>query len=229
MADVVVIGAHGKVAQLALPLLVAAGHEVHGVVRHPDQLATIESLGAHGTLADIEQHDMRTITQLLRGHKTVVWSAGAGGGNPMRTYAVDRDAAIRTMDAAGAAGVTRFIMVSYFGAGPDHDTPPDSSFFPYAQAKSIADGHLAVTDLAWTILRPSRLTDEPPTGHISVGTDQDKGSVTRADVAATIVAAIADPRTIGKVYEFNNGETPIAEALGQGWQPSGRDSVGLPG
>ncbi|WP_156251461.1 SDR family oxidoreductase [Pseudactinotalea terrae] len=227
MADIVVIGAHGKVAQLTLPLLVAAGHNVFGLVRRPNQMQAIEQTGAHGMLADIEHHDTRGIANLLRGHKAVIWSAGAGGGDPRRTYAVDRDAAIRTMDAAASVGVHRFVMVSYFGAGPEHDTPPDSSFFAYAQAKSAADGHLALTNMAWTILRPSRLTDDEPTGKITVGSDEGAGSVSRADVAAVIAHCIADPHTIGKIYEFNNGEVPIAEALAQGgWHPPVPEAVG---
>lgn len=227
MADIVVIGARGKVAQLALPQLVAAGHQVYGVVRKPEQIAAIEDTGAHATLADIEHHDTRGIANLLRGHKSVIWSAGAGGGDPLRTYAVDRDAAIRTMDAAASVGVKRFIMVSYFGAGPEHDVPPDSSFFPYAQAKSVADGHLALTNLAWTILRPSRLTDDEPTGRISVRTDQSAEAVSRGDVASVIAHTIADPHTVGKIYEFNNGDTPIARALSQGgWHPPVPEAVG---
>lgn len=228
MADIAVVGGHGKVALLLLPLLVAAGHDVHAWIRNPDQMAAVAETGAHPMIADVEKLDKRHIADALRGRRVVVWTAGAGGGNPMRTYAVDRDAAIRTMDAAASVGVNRFIMVSYFGAGPENDVPPNSSFFPYAQAKSIADGHLAVTNLAWTILRPSRLTDDEPTGQISVGTDQEKGAVSRADVAATIAAALADPRSIGKIYEFNNGDTPIAEALSAGgWRPPEPEAVGI--
>ena len=101
---------------------------------------------------------------------TTRWSSppGAGGGNPARTYAVDRDAAIRVIDAAAQAGVRRFVMVSYFGAGPDHGVPPDDPFFPYAEAKAAADAHLRASDLDWTVLGPGRLTLEPPTGRIAV-------------------------------------------------------------
>lgn len=227
MAEIALVGGHGKVALLTLPLLIGAGHGVHAIVRSPDQASAVEATGAHPVIADVEHLDVHSLANVLRGRRTVIWSAGAGGGDPARTYAVDRDAAIRTMDAAAVAGARRFVMVSYFGAGPEHDTPPDSSFFPYAQAKSQADGHLAVTPLAWTILRPSRLTDDEPTGRISVGGDQAAGSVSRADVAATIAATLDLPRTVGRVYEFNNGETPIAEALEQhGWHPRSPAAVG---
>ena len=110
----------------------------------------------------------------------MVFSAGAGGGDPARTYAVDRDAAIRVIDAAGQAGVRRFVMVSYFGAGPDHGVSQDNSFFPYAEAKAAADAHLRASDLDWTVLGPGRLTLEPATGRIAVGADAAEKSRSRA-------------------------------------------------
>ena len=115
------------------------------------------------------------------------------------------------MEAARAAGVPRYVMVSYFGAGPDHTTPPDVPFWHYAEAKAAADEHLRATDLAWTVLAPSRLTDDPATGAIVVGGP--KSEVTRADVAAVIAATVARPELAGRTIEFNNGPTPIAEAL----------------
>ena len=162
-------------------------------------------------VADIEQLDTDALAALLAGHDAVVFSAGAGGGNPARTYAVDRDAAIRVVDAAGRAGVRRFVMVSYFGAGPDHGVPQDDPFFPYAEAKAAADAHLRASDLRWTVLGPGRLTLDAPTGHIMLG--EGKGDVSRADVALVAAAALADDSTIGRTIEFNNGDIPIADAL----------------
>jgi uncharacterized protein YbjT (DUF2867 family) len=148
----------------------------------------------------------------------VVFSAGAGGGDPDRTYAVDRDAAIRVIDAAGQSGVRRFVMVSYFGAGPDHGVPEDNSFYPYAEAKAAADAHLRATDLDWTVLGPSRLTLDPGTGRIDVGTDPghegaENGHVSREDVALVAAAALSDGSTIHRTIDFNNGDLPIPEAL----------------
>ena len=159
---IAIIGAHGKVARLLTPLLHESGHQVTAVVRNPDHVADVEADGAEGVVFDIESADVDAIAGLLDGHDAVVWSAGAGGGNPQRTYAVDRDAAIRSMEAAGRSGVPRYVMVSYFGAGPDHGVAEDDSFFAYADAKTAADAALAQSDLDWTILRPSRLRWTPP-------------------------------------------------------------------
>jgi uncharacterized protein YbjT (DUF2867 family) len=210
MARILIIGGHGKVAQHLARILSAHGDDVTSVFRNPAHTADVAATGAHPVVADIEALDIKALAGLLPGYDAVVFSAGAGGGDPARTYAVDRDAAIRVIDAAGQAGVRRFVMVSYFGASTDHAVPKDNSFFAYAEAKAAADAHLRGTDLAWTILGPGGLTLDAATGRITVG---QKGKVTREDVALVIAAALADDTTIGRTIEFNNGDTPIAEAL----------------
>ncbi|MET7402747.1 NAD(P)H-binding protein [Dactylosporangium sp. NPDC005572] len=211
---IAVIGGHGKVALLLAPLLVAAGDTVTAIHRNPGHAAAVTAAGARSLTADVEHIDVSKLAELLAGHDAIVWSAGAGGGNPSRTYAVDRDAAIRSMDAAPLAGVRRYVMVSYFGARTDHGVPPDNGFFPYAEAKAAADEHLRHTPLDWTVLGPSRLTDGPPTGGLeTAGQGAVNGTVTRADVAAAIAATLRDPATIGRTIRFNNGPTPIPEAL----------------
>jgi nucleoside-diphosphate-sugar epimerase len=157
MSKVIIVGAHGKVALLTVPRLVAAGHEVTGVIRKAEQSDDVRRTGAAAVVADVENLSTDEIAELIAGHDVVVWSAGAGGGSPERTYAVDRDAAIRTIDAAGRANASKFVMVSYFGAGPGHGVDPSSDFFAYAESKTVADAHLAASSLSWTVLRPSRL------------------------------------------------------------------------
>jgi uncharacterized protein YbjT (DUF2867 family) len=210
MARVIVIGGHGKIALQLARILSERGDEVSSVFRNPEHSDDVASTGAKPVVADIEQLDTNTLANLLAGHDAVVFSAGAGGGNPARTYAVDRDAAIRAIDAAAQAGVRRFVMVSYFGAGPDHGVPGDDPFFAYAQAKAAADAHLRASDLDWTVLGPGRLTLEPATGRIAIG---EGNAVSRADVALVVAAALADDSTIRRTIEFNNGDVPIADAL----------------
>jgi uncharacterized protein YbjT (DUF2867 family) len=204
MARVIVIGGHGKVAQQLARILTDRGDAVTSVFRNPDHSGDVAATGADPVVADIERLDTDALAELLAGQDAIVFSAGAGGGNPARTYAVDRDAAAR-------AGVKRFVMVSYFGAGPDHGVPQGDSFFPYAEAKAAADAHLRASGLDWTVLGPGRLTLEPPTGRIALGAG--KGEVSRADVALVVAAALADDSTIGRTIDFNNGDVPIAEAL----------------
>ena len=183
MSRILIIGGHGKVARLLTPLLAARGDEVSAVIRNAEHTADVEGDGATAVVADVESLDRAELAALFAGHDGVVWAAGAGGGDPERTYAIDRDAAIRSMDAADAAGAKRYVM----------------------------DEHLQQTRLDWTILGPSGLTLDPPTGRIDVGGES--RTVARADVAAVIAAVLADPSTVGRTIEFNAGSTPIADAV----------------
>lgn len=214
MRRICIIGGHGKIALLLSRLLADAGHQVSSVVRNPDHRADVTETGATAVVADVENLDTAAIGEVLAGHDAVIWSAGAGGGNPERTYAVDRDAAIRTMDAATAQQVRRFVLVSYFGASLEHGVPESEPFHAYAQAKAEADAYLRDTDLDWTILGPSLLTLGEPTGAIELAPEAtESGEVTRADVAGVAAAVLERPNTIGAFLQFNNGDTPISAAL----------------
>ncbi|MDV2453529.1 SDR family oxidoreductase [Xanthomonas hortorum] len=216
MSRIVLIGGHGKVARLLTPLLVRGGHQVTALFRNPEHTDDVIADGATPLLFDIEHADTDAIATAFSAHDAVVWSAGAGGGDAARTYAVDRDAAIRSMHAAEQARVRRYVMVSYLGAGLEHGIGPDDGFFAYAQAKAAADAHLRDTTLDWTVLGPGRLTQDAPTGRITrdPGGDAD-GGVSRGNVAQVIAAALATPATIGKSVGFIDGQTPIQQALAQ--------------
>ena len=219
---IAIIGGHGKVAMLLSPLL--GEHEVDAVIRNPEHASDIEQVGATPVVADVQSMSTDELAELLGGHDAVVWSAGAGGGDPERTYAVDRDAAIRTMDAAEQAGVDRYLMVSYLGARTDHGVPEDNGFFAYAEAKAAADEHLRGSGLGWTIIAPGHLSLGEPTGQIEVrgsgpGSDprpadgSELAEVARADVAAVIAAVLGRDDLTGRMIEFVGGSTPIEEAL----------------
>ncbi|MGN8552660.1 UNVERIFIED_CONTAM: SDR family oxidoreductase [Microbacterium sp. SLM126] len=212
MARILIFGGHGKVALLLEPMLAAQGHTVTAVIRNPDHEAEVAGAGAQPLVADIESFDTGQLANLISGNDVVVWSAGAGGGDPARTYAVDRDAAIRSMDAASSAGVARYVMVSWIGSRADHGVGTDSSFFAYADAKWAADAHLAASDLDWTILAPGTLTLDAPTGRIALD-PEGRGEVPRADVAAVIAATIADDTTIGRTLRFGSGDEHIGHAV----------------
>jgi len=212
MARIVIFGGHGKVALLLAPLLSTRGDEVTAVIRNPDHADDVRAAGAEPVVFDVEQQDRAAIAALLAGHDAVVWSAGAGGGDAARTRAVDRDAAVRSMDAAVDAGVRRYVMVSYFGASPDHGIPADNPFHAYAEAKAAADEHLRASGLDWTILGPSSLTLGEATGRIDVTADEAR-EVSRADVAQVIAETLRQDSTVRRTIRFNAGDQPIADAL----------------
>lgn len=217
MYDIVIIGGHGKVAMLTAPMLVEAGNTVTSVIRSREQFNDVRETGATPTVADIETMSTDDLAELVDGHDTVIWAAGAGGGDPERTWAVDRDAAIRTINAAEEVGVSRFIMLSWSGSYLDHSVPEDSGFYPYAESKAAADQHLRESELDWTVVAPSRLTDDRDQGGIEILPEgdgrTDATEVPREAVAQTIVAALDCPQSSGRTIRFNAGNEAPHEAL----------------
>jgi uncharacterized protein YbjT (DUF2867 family) len=218
MAKYLIIGGHGKVALRTAPLLVQEGHEVTSVIRNPDHAADIEAAGATALVLDVETASQDELAQAFTGQDAIIWSAGAGGGDPQRTYAVDRDAAIRSMEAAEQAGVKRYVMVSYLGARTEHGVPEDNAFHAYATAKAAADEHLRRSNLDWTILGPGALTTEDPSGRIRLTTPESVGEesgTSRGNVAETIRAALASENSVRKQFEYVDGEEPIHAVFAQ--------------
>lgn len=221
---VVIIGGHGKVALLATPKFREAGFQVDSVIRNPDQRAEIEDRGGNPVVLDIESAVVGELAEAFRGADAVVFSAGAGGGNPDRTHAVDYESAVRTMDAAEQAGVRRYVMVSYVTADIDSDRlDEDAKMYPYAKAKHDADAHLQGSGLDYTILGPGMLTLEPATSRIRIvdregqidGDDpaEGEGETSRENLAEVIVHAVAANAGVGERINFYDGDTPIVDAI----------------
>lgn len=218
----VIIGAHGKIALLAAPRLVEAGYAVDGVIRNPDHADDIRATGANPVELSLEDASVDDLAQAFAGADAVVFAAGAGGGNPARTDAVDHKGAVRAMDAAQQAGADRFVLVSYARAMVDIDTlSPEDSFFPYAKAKHDADEHLRSTNLDYTILGPGRLTLEPATGKIVIadrtgaveGLPAEAAVTSRDNVAAVITHVIIENAGSRQTINFYDGDTAIADAI----------------
>ncbi|TWS22466.1 SDR family oxidoreductase [Tsukamurella sputi] len=214
MAAVTIIGGHGKIALILARVLSSRGDTVTSWIRNPDHASEVAATGAKPLVLDIEQASREEIAAALAGSDAVVFSAGAGGGNPERTYAVDRDAAIRSIQAAEQAGAKRYVMVSYLGAAPDHGVPETDSFFPYAEAKAAADVALRASDLDWTVLMPGRLTVDEPTGRVDPEAvrSADNPGTSRANVALVAASVLDRPDTVGKDLPFTDGETAIEKA-----------------
>ena len=217
---VVVIGAHGGVARRLTPLLVAAGHEVLGVVRDPDHVADLESDGAAPVVLDVETATAADLATHVRGADAVVFSAGAGGkGAPERTQHVDRDGALKLADAASASGVRRYLLVSAMGlqavvggATPDGVDP---GFVGYLRAKLEAEDALrSRPGLDLTVLRPGHLLDDAGSGRVALSRSTlEVGGVPRADVAAVLLALLQAPGTAGETLELVSGDVPVEEAV----------------
>lgn len=172
-------------------------------------------MGAEPLVVDLENTTPERLSQHLAGADAVVFAAGAGpGSGAARKTSVDRDAAILLADAAHLAGVRRYLMVSATGVDEEPPAGTDPVFAAYLRAKREADEELRRRhDLAWTILRPGRLTDEPGAGRVRLGEGLGRGDVTRDDVAWTLCALLDDPDTAGHTLDLQSGGLPIAQAV----------------
>lgn len=208
--DVVVAGGHGKIGLRLLRLLAARGDRARGLVRNPQHAGDLEAVGAEAVVCDLEREG--DVAHCVEGADAVVFSAGAGpGSGPERKKTVDLGGAVKLIDAAKAAGIARYVIVSAIGV-----TRLDGisgAMRPYYEAKAEADARLEASGLDHTIVRPGGLTDEPGTGRIRAGTDIGSGQVSREDVAATLLAVLGADNTIGKAFDLIEGDTPIEEAV----------------
>ncbi|WP_158166787.1 NAD(P)H-binding protein [Mycolicibacterium smegmatis] len=213
---VVIAGGHGKIALILERLLADRGDSVAGLIRNPDHAADVKAAGAEPIVLDLEKAAVDEVAGAVRGADAVVFAAGAGpGSGAARKQTVDRDAAILLADAAAAAGVDRYVMVSALAADDRSlDESYDEVFRVYMQAKSEADANVrARSGLRTTIVRPGGLTNDAGTGLVRIAESTGRGTVPREDVARVLVAVLDAPQTAGRTFELISGATPIADAL----------------
>lgn len=204
-----VTGAAGQTGRLVVGLLVAAGHDVLGVVRRAEQVEALTRAGARALHADLTQVAPSELRAAFAEADAVVWAAGAGyGGDPAL---VDGEACIHAQQAADEAGVGRWVQVSSMYADrPEHGPP---FLQPVLAAKHRSDSAVQGSALGWTVVRPGGLTDDRPTGRVAVGTGLTGGLVPRGDVAAVVVACLDVPATSRRAFDLVAGEVPVREAL----------------
>ena len=209
---IVIAGGHGQIARQFGKLVAADGHEAVGMVRNPAHVPDLEQDGIKAAVIDLEDTDVDALTEVVRGADAVLFAAGGGAdGNAARKETVDKGAAIMLADAAEAAGVRRYVMISSMGTdGADPDS--DDVFQVYLRAKKAADDDVRGRDLDWTIVRPGRLIDDVPTGHVQLG-ELERGSVTRGDVAHVLAEVFDADNTIGKTFDVLGGDVAIKQAV----------------
>jgi nucleoside-diphosphate-sugar epimerase len=210
--DVAIAGGHGQIARRLASLLAARGDSVRGLIRNPNHAAAVHATGAEPVPCDLEHDGVTAIAEAIEGTDAVVFAAGAGpGSGTARKLTMDRDGAIKLLDAARAVGTRRYVIISSIGA----ENPPDGDdpFSVYLQAKAAADAAVAASDRDWTIVRPGRLTDEPGAGRVRLQIDPFRGEVARDDVAAVLAAVLPEPRANGVTLYVNGGDDPVPQAL----------------
>jgi uncharacterized protein YbjT (DUF2867 family) len=181
------------------------------VIRKAEQAGDLEAVGAESVVCDLERGD--DLRPFVGGADAIVFAAGAGpGSGPERKRTVDYGAAVKSMEAAGDRGATRFVIVSSIGT---HDvTGAAEAMRPYLQAKRDADDALKRSGLDWTIVKPGHLTDAPGSGRVRVSRAfGGRADVPRDDVALVLLECLRAPNTIGVEFELFEGDVPACQAV----------------
>jgi putative NADH-flavin reductase len=192
MSKVVVFGAGGGTGRRIVEEARQAGHEVTAAVRDPTK-AKLD--GVRVVAADIR--DAASVRAAVDGQDAVVSAVGAPGRRALGLYSEGGRTLVAAME---SAGVNRLIAIT--SAGVRHDDPSFALWYRIAARTLMREqyGDMALLEeivrassLEWTLVRPTRLVDEEPTGDYRVldgETPKDGSQVTRADLARFIVAEL---------------------------------------
>ncbi len=206
MTTVAVFGSSGQTGRRVVERLLMEGHDVVAVSRRdapPRQ-------GLRGARVDLSSASTDVLQAVLDGVDAVVFAAG---GDSLR---VDRDGAIRTIEAAERAGVGRYVLLTGMGVGRDRPAELSGGFWDtYFGAKEDSERRLRASPMQWTILQPGELLNSPgrgrvecaPTGSLAIG------AITRDDVAEVITTVLSRGDTAGRSWEIVEGPEPIADAI----------------
>ncbi|HET6703598.1 SDR family oxidoreductase [Amycolatopsis sp.] len=208
--QVTVLGATGRTGLHVVRLLAARGYSVRAGLRSRHRAELLRGLPVEPVLADVTA-DPGDLVEAFKNSDVVISAVGAPDPEPESVNLVDRDGAIAAVRAAERAGVPRYLQLSaQFADAPDQgDRLVRSILF----AKQISDSVLRKSALTWTIVRPSTLTDGPGTGRVKAARHLEPGRISRADVAAVLVGALAEPLTENRGFDVVSGDFPVAAAL----------------
>ena len=150
---------------------------------------------------------------MLNNADAAVFAAGAGpGSSAARKFTVDRDAAILLAGAAEAAGVPRLVVISAIDTDR-FDPTSDDVFQLYLRAKSEADALVRDPRPRLDHRAPRHAHERPRHGSRGAAPTVARGSIPRADVAATIAALLESGAASRTQFELVSGDDTIDEAL----------------
>jgi putative NADH-flavin reductase len=218
-----VFAATGGIGHHLLDQALAAGHDVTAVARNPRSLPGRARIV---TVPDLAAADPAALEPAVAGADAVLSGLGPRSRSDAGVASRGTRAIVQAMR---ATGVRRIVVVS---AAPVATVPSPGR--PHPPRHDPGDGfvtrHLATplvravlgdvyadlalmedvlrdSDLDWTVVRPPRLTDRPPTGRYRTASGRNlrRGlSVARADVAHLMLRVLDQPATIGQAIGVAN-------------------------
>lgn len=200
-----ILGATGGIGRLLLPLALDQGHEVTAFARAPEKIAT------NGSRLRVLGGDLFNSSQMaaaIQGSDAVL---SAFGPSTLRRTRQRRDFGHTLVEALRSARVNRFLHVStaflFRDGGLAVNLMANTLFHNVTADSRDCETEMAQPDLAWTIVRPPRLLNGPPTGRtraISGHLPKNGFLISRADVAAFLLQEAVNPRYVRQVVGISN-------------------------
>ncbi|HEX5288855.1 MAG TPA: NAD(P)-binding oxidoreductase [Streptosporangiaceae bacterium] len=204
------LGATGGIGGHLLAWAVSEGHDVHVLARRPELLARPRPVPASGppsagglTITVGDSLDPGAVAEVIAGADAVLSALGPRGPRRTRTPSLLAESAANVIAGMDRVGVRRLINVSAAGAfiTGDPDTGaltkailPRILAAPFADVREM-EAAIRASDLDWTLVRATRLVNQPATGRYRVRADYPPPGgrkICRADVAHFTALALTE-------------------------------------
>lgn len=203
----VVFGASGRTGKEIVKQALAQGYEVTAYVRDPSKM-TLEHDDLHITTGDI--YDYSTVTQAIQEQDVVICSLGT---NDLGKATVRSEGTATIIKAMKENHVNRLIVISAMGIAESWSSLSliNRLFFATILRNTRQDHEnqevlVKDSDLDWTIIRPSGLTEAPRTESYAIGENihAKTSRIARADVAHAIIKEVNDNTFVHKAVTITN-------------------------
>ena len=213
---ILVLGATGPTGRHIVAEALRRGHDVTALIRSPDKSADLAGV----RLVQGDARDEAALREAVTDQDAVVSALGTPA-SPLKDVTLLSEATRALVAAMRSKGVARLVAITGIGAGDSRGHGGfvfDRLIYPLLLRHVYADKDrqervIRDSGLDWTIVRPGRLTDGPATGSVRIAPRLPSGEISRADVAAVIVAVIEDAGAIGAQFELIEGDQTISDAL----------------
>jgi uncharacterized protein YbjT (DUF2867 family) len=201
---VLVAGATGGTGQEIVEQALAKGYRVRALVRDDAKARTLFMDRVQYAIGDVREP--RTLRGAVKGVDYVISALGSNvqrdpENSPER---VDYQGVKALAEAASAAGVKHFVLVSSMGVThPEHEL--NRTLDNILQWKLQGEQALRATRIQYTIVRPGYLSNDPGGVEgvkVMQGDPLDEGRISRADVASVLVNALGRTEAYGKTFEI---------------------------
>jgi len=213
---VLIFGAAGKTGSLVVDRALAAGHEVTVLVHDASKFAEHRDPASRGIDRRVavftgDATNPTDVRAAITGQQAVIDTIG--GTTPFKTIHLEADAAKVILAEMQAAGAKRLIVVSALGVNESAEQAP--FWYRYllmptflrgsTKDKAAMEEEVRTEGVDFVIVRPPMLSDDPPTGSVTVIDPLETGhKITRTDLAGFLVDQLTSDQYLNQAVTVVN-------------------------